>query len=305
MSNSFYIFLEKANNMHNYFYSYDKVNYINARSKVIITCPIHGEFKQLPYNHLMGKGCNRCSVDKNKKLFTKNLDNFIIQFNKIHNYKYNYEKSKYINSSSKIEIVCPIHGSFYQLPNKHINGQGCPSCKNIKTRKTNTQKYSKTFPIKSSDIHNNFYDYSKVNYINSDIHVDIICPNHGLFKQKPSNHLSGRGCPKCKQSMGENRIERYLIKKSIKYETQKKFNDCRNILPLIFDFWLSDSNKLIEFDGIQHYLPLGYTNGYDKLEYTIKCDKIKNEYCMDKNILLIRISYKDFNKIEDILDSVL
>lgn len=305
MIDKFNIFLEKANKIHSSFYSYNKTNYVNARTKITITCPIHGDFEQLPYNHLMGKGCNKCSIDRNKKLFTKSIDDFINQSNKVHDYKYIYNRTIYINDSSKVEIICPIHGSFLQSANKHINGQGCPSCKISKTRQTNIKKHSEIFPIISSDIHNNFYDYSKVNYINRYTPVDIICPKHGLFKQIPNNHLQGRGCPKCKQSIGEKRVENYLIKMSIKYESQKKFSNCKNILPLSFDFWLPDYNTLIEFDGIQHYKPVGYMNGQEKLAYTIKCDKIKSEYCKENNIHLIRISYKDLNKIENILDKLL
>lgn len=303
MSDKFYNFLEKANKIHNGFYSYNKSKYINARNKITITCPVHGDFEQLPYNHLIGKGCNKCSVDRNKNLFTKKLDDFIAQSNEVHNFKYDYRNSNYINDSTKVEIICSKHGSFYQLPNKHIRGQGCPDCKVYKTSNTNIKKYSEIFPDKSSDIHNNFYDYSKTKYINAKTPVEIICPKHGLFSQVPSNHLSGKGCPKCKQSIGESRVERYLIKSGIKYETQKKFDDCRNILPLSFDFWISDFNTLIEFDGIQHFIPLGYIRGDDKLLYTIKCDKIKNEYCKNNNIRLLRISYKEINNIDDILSS--
>jgi hypothetical protein len=71
--NRFDNFIYKANKIHNSFYLYNKVNYINAREKVIITCPTHGDFEQLPYNHLIGKGCNKCSIDRNKIKFTKNL----------------------------------------------------------------------------------------------------------------------------------------------------------------------------------------------------------------------------------------
>lgn len=304
MSGKFYDFLEKANKIHKGFYSYDKSNYITARKKITIICPIHGDFEQLPYNHLMGKGCNKCSIDRNRRQFTKSRDEFVKQSNKIHNFKYDYTSSNYINDSTKIEIICQKHGSFYQIPNKHLLGRGCPLCKSDKFRETNMEKYSEVFPRLSSDVHNNFYDYSKINYINAKTPVEIVCPKHGSFLQIPSNHLNGNGCPSCKQSIGEKKIESYFIKNKIKYESQKKFNDCRNILPLRFDFWLPNFNILIEFDGIQHYKPVGYMNGEKKLEYTIKCDKIKNEYCKINNIRLIRISYRELDKVEDILSSI-
>jgi hypothetical protein len=118
MSDKFHNFLEKANKIHNGFYSYNKSKYINARNKITITCPVHGDFEQLPYNHLIGKGCNKCSVDRNKNLFTKKLDDFITRSNEVHNFKYDYRNYNYINDSTKVEIICPKHGSFYQLPKR-------------------------------------------------------------------------------------------------------------------------------------------------------------------------------------------
>jgi very-short-patch-repair endonuclease len=296
-------FIQKANNIHNGFYSYKKVNYINVRKNVVITCPTHGDFEQLPYNHLIGKGCNKCSIENNKKKFTKSSSDFINQSNIIHNNRYDYSEVDYINDGTKVDIICPHHGLFSQMPNKHLRGQGCPNCKISKTKKTNIKKYSELFPVKSSTIHNNFYDYSKINYINAKTPVDIICNKHGIFKQIPSNHLDGKGCPKCNQSRGENKIERYLIDNNIKYETQKKFDDCVKSKKLSFDFWISDKNILIEFDGLQHFYPLGFQGGLKKLEYTKECDKIKDEYCINKNIRLLRISYKEINEIDKILSS--
>ena len=96
-------------------------------------------------------------------------------------------------------------------------------------------------------------------------------------------------------------IEKFLIKNNINYTTQKKFDDCVNKSRLSFDFWIEDMNTLIEYDGEQHFKPIGVIGGIKKLEYTQLCDKIKNEYCKNNNIRLIRISYKDFNKIDSIL----
>jgi hypothetical protein len=98
-------FIQKVNKVHDGFYSYNKVNYINARTKITITCPVHGDFEQLPYNHLIGKGCNRCSVDRNKNIFTKSISEFIIQSDIIHKNFYDYSKVNYVNDSIKIDII--------------------------------------------------------------------------------------------------------------------------------------------------------------------------------------------------------
>lgn len=298
--NSFNNFIKKSNIVHNGYYSYNDVNYSNARTKVEITCPKHGGFYQIPYNHLIGKGCNKCSIDRNKLKFTKSLKDFIYDANIVHKNKYNYDGVEYINDSTPINILCNIHGTFSQIPNKHLNGQGCPGCKSSKTRITNIEKHSKIFPIKSNKIHNNFYNYSKVNYISAKIPVEIICPKHGSFFQIPYNHLMGKGCNRCNQSKGENLIELFLIKNNIKYESQKRFNDLKESR-LAFDFWLHDHNMLIEFDGIQHFIPIEYFGGeiaYNKYKAN---DRLKDEYCIQKGIKLLRIDYRDLNNIDYIL----
>jgi len=123
-------------------------------------------------------------------------EEFIVKARKIHGDKYDYSKVIYVNSSVKIEIICPIHGSFYMTPNAHLMGQGCPKCGH--TNKGQFRKLTKeSFVEKSNKIHNNKFDYSKVEYVNGSTKVCIICPEHGEFWQKPNAHLNGNGCPKC------------------------------------------------------------------------------------------------------------
>lgn len=113
-------FILKSNIVHNYIYDYSKVRYHNSKINVVIVCPVHGEFEQLPLNHLMGHGCPLCNR------ITK--EEFISRSNIIHDYKYSYDNIDYINSSVKIYIECPIHGMFMKTPISHLNGHGCPKC---------------------------------------------------------------------------------------------------------------------------------------------------------------------------------
>ena len=187
-------FINEANKVHNNLYDYSNVNYINATNKIIITCKIHGEFEQSPTNHLRGNGCHKCSGRN------KTTEDFINEANKVHNNLYNYSKSKYIDCNTKICITCKIHGDFEQLHRAHIyNKSGCPKCSLIKN--ANFNKGNKEDFIKKSNIlHNNTYDYSKVNYINQATKVIIGCKIHGDFEQTPNNHThktSPRQCPKC------------------------------------------------------------------------------------------------------------
>lgn len=139
--------------------------------------------------------------------------------------------------------------------------------------------------------HNNFYDYSLVNYINSKTKVKIICPKHNVFEQLPYEHLRGKGCPICNESKGEKEIRNILEIKRIKFIPQHKFNDCKNINKLPFDFYLPDHNICIEYHGLQHYEPIKWFGGQDVFDKLIKRDKIKKNYCIEKNIKLIIIPY--------------
>ena len=184
-------FIEKASAIHHNRYDYSKTKYVNDNTKVCIICPEHGEFWQTPHVHLKGHGCAEC-VNKLKL----DKDGFRKKSIKIHNNKYDYSKVNYINNSTKVCIICPEHGEFWQTPHSHMRGQGCPKCAN-KVKSLRLKHSINDFLEKAKSIHNDKYDYSNVNYVDSNTKVCIICPEHGEFWQLPSHHLSGHGCPKC------------------------------------------------------------------------------------------------------------
>jgi hypothetical protein len=123
----FALFIKRANKKWNNKYSYDKVKYLNAKSKVIIICQIHGEFLQEPCVHLKCQ-CLKCSIINTTNKQRGTAESFISRSIKIHGMKYDYSKVKYINGKSKVEIICPEHGSFYQTPGNHRHGKSCPMC---------------------------------------------------------------------------------------------------------------------------------------------------------------------------------
>ncbi len=182
----FEAFLIKANSFHRGKYNYSFVDYKNNYQKVKIICPIHGEFEQTPRAHLMGGGCPRCFSKK------KTLSKFINESKAVHGSKYDYSKSVYNGCKEKIKIICPIHGEFEQIAGSHLEGSGCKSC--FIQRETKTKG---DFIKQANALHNNKYNYSFVDYKNSYTEVIIVCPVHGDFKQKPSGHLSGKGCLMC------------------------------------------------------------------------------------------------------------
>ena len=146
--------------------------------------------------------------------------------------------------------------------------------------------------------HYNFYDYSLVNYNNSKTKIKIICPQHDIFEQLPYEHLRGKGCPICKESKGEKNIRNILLNKNIKFTPQYKFNNCKHINELPFDFYLPDYNICIEYHGEQHYKPINWFGGISVFDKLIKRDKIKEKYCVDNKIKLVIIPYNmDINLI--------
>ena len=226
----------------------------------------------------------------------------------VHGLIYDYSKSVYKKATSKVTIICKDHGEFEQTPNNHLSQKsGCPKCKKVK------KLTAIEFIEKSDEIHDRKYDYSKVEYKNKRSSVIIICHKHGEFEQTPDHHIyNKRGCPKCRESLGEACIRKYLDKNSIKYIFDKPHGNCRNPETgylLRFDFYLPDYNLCIEFDGQQHFDPYSFnkvkiinekrTQVYKKEFFK---DVVKNNYCEENDIKLLRIPYWKIKKIENILD---
>ena len=187
-------FIIKAQKIHSTLYDYSKVQYINAKTKVCIICPEHGEFWQLPNNHLQGKGCPKCKYDTLKKKQSISIYEFIQKAKEIHNDKYDYSKVEYINSKTKVCIICPEHGEFWQTPYHHIHRkQTCPKCKGLYLT---TEEYIN----KAKQLHGDIYEYSITHYIGSHKKLKILCPIHGEFEIIAKDHLNGQGCGKCRST---------------------------------------------------------------------------------------------------------
>ena len=277
-------FIKKAKKVHGNKYDYSKVNYINNHTEVTIICPEHGEFKQKPWSHLKGYGCQKCGFEARVNKSRLTTEEFIKRAREIHGDKYDYSKANYINMRTKVIIICPEHGEFKQKPSDHLNGVGCPSCS--KNLKLTTEEFIK----RAKEIHGNKYDYSKVNYINTRTKVVIICPEHGEFEQQPRRHLIGDGCPKCCSSTLENYIRSILDKYNIKYIEQKTwdwlvFNNSQWV-----DFYLPECNCCIECQGIQHFISVPFFDQYESLEKRLKRDSNKQKLCLEHGIRIYYFS---------------
>lgn len=122
-------FVDKAKCILGSNYEFNKTTYITQHIKTIITCKIHGDFLAYPCNVLSkGCGCPLCAPQKITRIKTLTKYDFIEKAKKIHGDKYNYDFVDYVNSHTKIKIVCPKHGAFEQIPNNHLKGCGCPKC---------------------------------------------------------------------------------------------------------------------------------------------------------------------------------
>jgi len=285
-------FIKDAKKIHGNKYDYSLVKYINNNTLIEIICKKHGIFKQTPSHHLRGCNCLKC------RGYLKTNEEFIKTVEKFHGKKYDYSLVEYIDSTTNVKIICHVHGVFEQIPKNHRIGHGCPKC--VHNYKLTLNEFIK----RSKKIHGEKYNYSLVKYKNMYTKVDIICKKHGIFKQIPDNHIRKKyGCPKCNESKGEKEIRNILEKSKIIFESQKRFKECKNINVLPFDFYLPKENICIEFDGKQHFRSVDIWGGKKEFKNIQKRDRIKNEYCKNNNIRLLRIKYDD--SIEEKINTII
>jgi hypothetical protein len=276
-----------------------KYNYNNLKNEsgeILLKCTKHGEFKIDPILHLRGRHCVNCEQEKKIKKLKNRRKMFFKKCKIKHDDKYEYNELSYKNQNSIIKISCPTHGNFTQKANSHVMGNGCIKCSG------NELKTTDLFIKQSKELHNDYYDYSLVDYKGATIKVDIICPTHGKFSQTPSSHTNSlQGCPKCTASKGERIVRSYLDKNNILYTEQQKFEGCVYKNKLRFDFYISEKNICIEYDGVQHFQPIRKFGGKKTFELQKKKDNIKTNYCIDNNIGLIRIPY--YSNVFELLDN--
>ena len=278
-------YLKRANIVHNNEFKYHLSNNIDLTSKIIIECSKHGIFKQQAKNHLYLKHkCPECSKYK-KVSKVKYLD----KLNHIHNNKYDYTKVKYSSTTDEVIIICPDHGEFKQKLYQHLK-YGCQKCSYIKNGQNRQISIDEFLERVKGD-----YDYSNTTLEYPKV-LNICCKIHGDFNQNIFDHLSGAGCPKCSVSKGELYIRTILTSHNIRFEEQMRFKNCINPITnrtLPFDFYLHDYDICIEYDGIQHFEPVEYFGGEKTFKKQQINDLIKDQYCDDNNIKLIRINYKE------------
>lgn len=303
-------FIINARQTHGNKYDYSKSTYFGATKPIQIYCKeCKNYFSKTPNKHISSKqGCPSCSKKHMYSLKRKSPNSFIKQSKTIHGDKYNYDNVVYINNKTNVSLFCKTcNKSFDIKPDEHLRKEtatkkpkGCPTC-GIKQRSDSNRKTINDFIYQSREIHGDKYNYDNVVYKNTKTPVKIWCNKHKeFFSLRPSDHIhQNQGCRKCNFSKGENKISEYLTKKNIQYDIQKKYQFLgRNIK---FDFYLPQYNLYIEFDGKQHF----DNWHFGKKEHQISNDSFKNVFIAHKNKTLLRIHYKDLNKIEKIIDEYL
>ena len=186
-------FIIKARKIHDNKYNYDLVKYVLNKNKVKIFCNICNKiFEQTPITHLRGAGCSICAINATKS----NTEEFIIKARKIHDNKYNYDLVKYVNSRTKIKILCnDCNNTFLLNPNQHLSGVGCSVCANL-NKKSNKEEFVK----KSKKIYGDKFNYDLVEYIDWKTGVKILCNDcNNIFLRPPNDHLRNKGCLQCKK----------------------------------------------------------------------------------------------------------
>lgn len=282
-------FIKKAQFVHNNYFTYNNCIYKDSNSKVIVTCPIHGDFEVKANNHLNGANCKKCQIEKinhninklpvinnsTKKLTT---EEFIKRAKDVHGEKYDYSKTRYIKSNEKVTITCPIHGDFKITPNHFLSGRGCAKCSK------NKQLTNDEFISRLKEIHGKKFTYEKTKYKSTHEHVIVTCVKHGDFVVTPANILRGKGCPICLESKLENEIKNLLNENNIDFIEQKRFDWLEK---QSLDFYLPKYKIAIECQGIQHFKSIDFFGGEESFQKQIDRDNKKRDLCFGNNIKLL------------------
>lgn len=321
-------FLKRAISIHSNAYDYTRTKFINIRSKITVNCPIHGDFTVLAKSHiyrrpdantLVSSGtCPKCaniiSNNNRAKKTPPTSDKEIIAV-----YKRLYPKYTFKNKIDRVWIIskktkeryqkriitfeCPQHGiqKVPWRPKIENKKDICLLCSIERKRVPQS-----VFLDKLKNKFGNTVDYSKVVYINGSTPVTLTCPTHGEFNASPDDLLRKTrrlmACPKCCKSDGEELIKRFLVLNKIEYIRQYRLPMFKaRGLKLYYDFYLPKLNLLIEFDGIQHFIPIEAWGGLENLKNIQRRDELKNKYAKAYDIPLLRIPYKDKDNIEKLL----
>ena len=272
-------------------------------SRIQCQCAICGHiWNPICSDLVQGRGCPECAKHIRGKVRKYTQEQITEKIKSLHPNLILI--GQYKGTKEYTEFQCTACGTMLRTkPDYLINGRGCRECAKIAASKRMTLSHD-VFVKRMKKISPNIEILTE--YKAAKLDITCRCEKGHVWTTKPDILLHGYGCPICNLSKGEKIIQNFLLDNNICFETQKRFDDCRDVRSLPFDFYLPDYNICLEYDGRQHIEPVNFGGCSDDValhsfNHTQKHDKIKDEYCTKNNIQLIRISYKDYNDIEQIL----
>ena len=260
-------FIKKAKFIHGNKYDYSLVQYLNNKTKVEIICNIEGHknFMQTPDAHInIGNGCPECKKCK----LSYSTDTFIKKANKVHSNYYTYQSTVYTLAGNAVTVTCPVHGDFSVRANQHLAGQICMKC-DIANKTKSVEEYL----LEAAAIHNDKYDYSLVNYTTSKEQIRIVCPMHGEFKQRASDHLAGASCPSCAGYGFQPSKPAILYYLKITTDTNQVLYKIG-----ITNRTVNERFNLTDLSKIEIVKQKLYDNGQDALDWETKLKRMYKEY---------------------------
>ena len=285
--------------------------YTGCRKKILCKCKIDGHiWSPTPHSLLSGTRCPKCAYRELAQNNPMTHERFMKKFYKQNKHSQDIVLLQpYKTNRTKILCKCKVCGYEWEAwPSNLLKGADCPKCARKsaaqKTTKTNEQ-FMEEMSLKQPDIivlgaYTGVFDKIKVQC--------KICGH--IWKATPANLLQGSGCPKCKISKGEKRIAQYLDNLGVEYSYDKKyFKDLVSVdgNPLKPDFIIPSLKIWIEFDGQQHFKPVNFSGAMSEQQIQANFkkgqqnDQIKDQYAKDNNWTLIRISFTEYDNIEQIL----
>lgn len=268
-------------------------DYKNNSTPIEIQCPNNHIYETTWQSFKQGRRCNLCI--KNRPYSFSEVKDIIAE----NGYVLLTEEEDYINASSSILTRCTNNHLYSTTFSRFAKGVRCGEC---------VGGIRLDFETVRKLIENEGYKLHSKSYSNNTEKLLMSCNKGHKFKMNMSNFNQGNRCPECNESKGEKRIREYLTNRNINFVEQYKFPDCKNIRPLPFDFAIFNQKDellyLVEYDGRQHFEVANCFGGIDGFNATKTNDRIKDCYCLDNDINLIRIPYTKFNEIEQILDCI-
>lgn len=261
--------------------------YKNNQSRLEYICS-NGHYGEITWNRFQqGDGCSYCSGSKlHEDYIREELE------------KEGYTLlSSYINSGEKMICLCPSGHECEIIWDNFKQGHRCKDC----SKEIISSKQRKNYEEVKDIFEEEGYTLLSTEYKNMATKLEYKCPHNHIHEMTLGNFIGGKRCPSCGNNYkGELKVKEILENNNIYYIQQYKLKDCKDKRELPFDFYLPNYNLLIEYDGEQHF---DIKRAFKKERFwdTVIHDAIKNSYCEDNNIKLIRIPYWEFDNIENIL----